>query len=215
MDERRYQINRKALAATRAWGTGDHDVKWDYMYVGPDGCIVTNCTKFIKVDLPRQENAPTAPRIFPRAVIEKVRKELSGDDSVTLPEGLEAKSNGTYSVPKFDHAVPSPEKEVANITVTAKDLIDLLKAAAEVTDHTRYLVRLRIMQVGKNPQLRIDAHRDDDGQAFVGNLMGTHYSGINIPGDKPENIPPLDQQTEKIDEAKLDLPLDSGRKFRT
>jgi hypothetical protein len=215
-DERRYQINKKCLAATRAWGTAsDHDTKWDYAQVSSDGIIVTNCVKFIKIDLPPQANAPTSPRIFPKNVIEKLRKEADEDEIITLPEGVEAKSNGTYSVPNFQHAIPSPEKEVAHITVTAKDLIELLKSACDVTDHTRYLVRLRIMQVGKNPQLRIDAHKDDDGQAFVANLMGTHYTGINIPGDKSTDVYPVEQQSEVIDETKLELPLTEGRKFRT
>lgn len=218
MDERRYHLNKKCFAATRAWGTAsDHDTKWDYMQVGPDGVIVTNCVKFMKIDLPPQTNAPTSPRIFSKATIEKLRKDFEGDDDtlVELPEGMEAKSNGTYSVPNFQHAIPAPDKEIAHITVTAKDLLELLKSACDVTDHTRFLIRLRIMQVGKNPQLRIDAHKDDDGQAFVANLMGTHYTGINIPGDKSTDVFPVEMQSEQIDEAKLELPLTEGRKFRT
>ncbi len=213
MSERRYKLNRKCYAATRALGKGkDADPKWDYMYVGPKGCICTDRVALIRVSLPEQENAPTTPCVFTGSVLEENRPK-TGDEIVTMPDGKEAKCDGTLAVPNFSQAIPDPGTQIASITVTAKHLIDVLKAACEVTDHARHLVRLRICGDGnKNQQLRIDAHRDDDAQEFCGVIMGTVYTGTNIPGD-PQNG---QQQTkvESFDERKLTLPLTEGRKFR-
>jgi hypothetical protein len=207
----RYVLNRKAFAATRALAEGaDKDPKWDYMHVSPAGVICTDTKSIIKVTLPQQPNKDNlAPQVFTSDVFEKLRPK--SDENVTMPEGLEAKSNGKIAVPDFKLAIPGPESQVAYITVTAKSLIKMLRAACEVTDHARQLVRLRICGEGKNQMLRIDAHRDEGAQEFTGVLMGTVYTGQSIPGDKQgtsTNVP------ETIDEKKLSLPLTEGRKFR-
>ncbi len=212
-DERRYQLNRKAFAATRALGKGkDADPKWDYMYVSPKGVICTDRVALIRVSLPEQKNAPETACVFTGSVLEE-NKPKTGDELVTMPEGREAKCDGTLAVPNFSQAIPDPATQIASITVTAKHLIDVLKAACEVTDHARHLVRLRICGDGnKNQQLRIDAHRDDEAQEFTGVIMGTVYTGTNIPGD-PTNGQ-SGPKVEAFDEKKLTLPLTEGRKFR-
>jgi len=213
MSERRYQLNRKCYAATRALGKGaDADSKWDYMYVSPKGVICTDRVALIRISLPPQENPPTTPCVFTGAVLTE-HKPKTGDELVTMPEGREAKCDGTLAVPNFSAAIPDPATQLASITVTAKHLISILKAACEVTDHQRHLVRLRICGDGnKNMQLRVDAHRDDDGQEFTGVIMGTVYTGNNIPGD-PNNQTGV-KIVETFDEKKLTLPLQEGRKFR-
>lgn len=207
-------LNKKAFAATRALGKGpDHDKRWDYMHVSKNGVICTDTSSLIRVSLP-DDQKPTQAQIFALETLDEIRPK-TGAETVTMPEGLEAKSSGQFSVPNFDCAIPPTSAEVANITITAKALIDLLKAATEVTDHSLKLVRLRICQVGKAPMLRIDAHREEGAQEFCGVLMGTIYEGVCIPGDKKkgeatETVAP----NEDIDEAKLNLPLVDGRKFR-
>jgi hypothetical protein len=132
-------------------------------------------------------------------------------DDVVMPEGLEPKSNGKISVPNFSKAIPDPNTQVANMTVNAQALIDILKVACEVTDHSRFLVKLRICGSGKNQVLRIDAHRDAGAQEMVGVLMGTVYEGVSIPGDHTGTPVSL---TEYAEERKLVLPLTAGRRFR-
>jgi hypothetical protein len=213
MNERRYKLNKKCFAAMRALGKGrDADPKWDYMYVSPKGVICTDRVALIRVSLPEQEDMPTAPCVFTGPILEE-HKPKTGDELVTMPEGKDAKCDGTLAVPNFSSVVPEPGTQIASITITAKHLIDILKAACEVTDHARYLVRLRICGDGnKNQQLRVDAHRDENGQEFVGVIMGTVYTGTNIPGD-PGNGHTA-PRNEIFDEKKLNLPLTEGRKFR-
>lgn len=188
MSERRYILNKKCFAATRALAKGrDADPKWNYMYVSPKGCICTDRVALIRVSLPPQSDAPTAPCVFTSDVFEEMRPKTE-DELVTMPEGREAKCDGNLAVPNFSAAIPEPTTQTASITVTAKHLIDVLKAACEVTDHARHLVRLRICGDGnKNQQLRIDAHRDEDGQEFTGVIMGTVYTGSNIPVTPTDN----------------------------
>lgn len=228
MSDRRYKLNRKALAVTRALSNEPgHDAKWDYIYVGPDYVCCTNTTKFLRVSTPQPGNnseglkgtvfhdpQPTVPVIFPRAVVDEMRKKCHGDNVIEMPEGLPAVSNGTFSVPNFSYAVPKPEFEENSICVTGKDLIDLVQTMNEVTEHSRYILKLRICKIGPKPLLRIDTHHDDGGQECTGILMGTKYDGVNISGDRPENVPPPEKQTEKFDEAKIELPMETGRKFR-
>lgn len=228
MSERRYKLNRKCFEATRALSSEpQHDEKWDYIYVGNGYVCCTNTTKFVRITLPTPGNTgsglkgtvfhdpqPTVPVIFPRAVFDEMRKRCHGDNVVEMPEGLPAVSNGKYSVPNFEYAVPKPESEENSICVTAKDLIDILQAAAATTDHSRYLIKFRQCKIGPKSVVVINGHRDDGGQEFTGVLMGTKYEGINIPGDRPENVPPPEKQSEKFDEEKIELPMETGRKFR-
>lgn len=209
MTERRYQLNRKCLAATRILSRNrDSNSKYDYLYVDKDAVTCTNlATVLIRVTLPKQENAPSDPQVFTSDVLDIKAK---GDELVTMPEGLEAKSNGKIVVPNFNSAIPNPSKQVANIALDAKTLIDVLKSACEVTDHARHLIRLRICGSGNNTLLRIDAHRDEDGQEFCAVLSNITYEGVNIPGDTNEVAAP----TEMIDQQKLTLPVTEGRRFR-
>jgi hypothetical protein len=209
---RRYILNKKCFAATRALGKGrDGDKHWDYMYVSPKGVICTDRMALIQISLPPQPNPPTTPQVFTSDIFEPLRPKTN-EELVTMPEGAEAKCDGNLQVPNFNAAIPKPETQIATITVTAKHLIDILKAACEVTDHARYLVRLRICGDGNKKQLRVDVHRDDGGQDMIGVVMGTVYTGENIPGDPAGSNP---HPVEAYDEKKLTLPLTEGRKFRS
>ena len=216
MNDRRYILNRKALAVTRVMGKGpNHDAKWDYIHVSSKGVICTDSISLVKIDLPDQANPPTAPQVFTKEMLDGVDKKHvngpNGLDGITMPEGLEAKSNGKISVPNFSKAIPDPNTQVASMTVNAKALIGILKVACEVTDHARFLVKLRICGSGKNQVLRIDAHRDAGAQEMVGVLMGTVYEGTSIPGNHTGAVIPMVEYTE---ERKLVLPLVEGRRFR-
>ena len=211
MNDRRYTLNRKALAVTRVMGKGpNHDKKWGYIYVSEKGVICTDSISLVKVDLPAQSNAPVAPQVFTKEMLAEIKMISSTADTV-MPEGLEPKSTGQISVPNFSKAIPDPNTQVASMTVNAKALIDILKVACEVTDHSRFLVKLRICGSGKNQVLRIDAHRDAGAQEMVGVLMGTVYEGNSIPGNATGAVVPMVEYTE---ERKLVLPLVEGRRFR-
>lgn len=211
---RRYVLNRKCFAAARALGRGkDADPKWQFLFVSPKGVIATDKTAVIRVSLPvqPQDETPLSPQVFTREMFEPVAPKTA-DELVTMPEGLEAKSTGTLSIPNFNSAIPEPSAQVASITVTAKHLIEVLKAACEVTEHSRYLVTLRICGDGNKSQtLRVDAHRDEDGQEFCAAVMGTFYTGSNIPGEPQAGDKNV---VEHVEERKLNLPLTEGRKFR-
>ena len=209
MNDRRYTLNRKALAATRVMGKGSsHDSKWDYIHVSDKGVICTDSISLVKIDLPTQENPPSSPQVFTKEMLAGIAHTK---DDVAMPEGLEAKSTGKISVPNFSKAIPDPNTQVASMTVNAKALMDILKVACEVTDHSRFLVKLRICGSGKNQVLRVDAHRDAGAQEMVGVLMGTVYEGTSIPGNPTGAIIPMVEYTE---ERKLVLPLTEGRRFR-
>jgi hypothetical protein len=129
-----------------------------------------------------------------------------------MPEGLEAKTTGDYTVPNFDVGIPDPQDQMCTITINANRLIDILKGAVEVTDHSRALVRLRLY---RDNFIRVDSHRDNGGQEFMGMVMGTTYDGHGIPGDAPAGTTPrVTAETEKCEEGKLKLPVFEGRKFR-
>ena len=206
---RRYILNRKALAATRVMGKGpNHDKTWDYIHVSEKGVICTDSISLVKIDLPIQSGQPVTPQVFTKAMLDDIAHTK---DDVIMPEGLEPKSTGQISVPNFSKAIPDPNTQVASMTVNAKALIDILKVASEVTDHSRFLVKLRICGSGKNQVLRIDAHRDAGAQEMVGVLMGTVYEGNSIPGNATGSVIPMVEYTE---ERKLVLPLTEGRRFR-
>jgi hypothetical protein len=209
MEDRRYVLNKKAFAATRVMGK---DSKWAYIHVSPKGVICTDARALIRITLPctPKSEMPTSARVFTKAMIENLRPKTA-DDLVTLPEGLEAKSNGCFTVPDFTVGIPDANKQHASIAIDAKMLINLLKAACEVSDHSRNLVRLRLCGT-KPPVLRIDAHRDEGGQEFTGVLMGITYNGACIPGDAIEDS--HQHKSEDVDQKKLTLPLLEGRKFR-
>jgi len=210
MSYRRWVLNRKAFAAMRAI-CADAPDRYKYIHVGPKGITATDTTAIIRVSLPQVVGELPEPRIFP---LEQVKKMMpKGDESVIMPEGLEAKTTGDYTVPNFDVGIPDPQDQICTITINAERLIDILKGAVEVTDHSRSLVRLRLY---KDNFVRIDAHRDNGGQEFLGMVMGTNYDGHGIPGDAPAGTvpPPLTKETEKCEEGKLRLPVFEGRRFR-
>jgi len=204
MENRRYILNRKCFAALRAIGPGAED-KWKYMHVGPKGCTCTDTVSLIRVTLPPTNASPDEAEVFPLDQAKKLAPK--GDEATEMPAGLEAKSSGKYTVPNFDVSIPEPNKQTATLTVNAERLVSLLKAAMDVTDHSRNLVRLRFY----NDSIRIDAHRDNGGQEFMAILMGTNYNGVCIPGDPEKDAQPV---SEVADEKTLRLPVHSGRKFR-
>lgn len=209
MSDRRYILNRKCFAALRAMGEG----KFEYAYVSPKGILCTDMTSIIRVTLPScapldkgLPQQPTEPQVFPKAVFDKLAQEK--DELVTMPEGLEAKTSGRFTVPNLEQGLIDSNKQTASITVNAKSLINLLQAACEVTDHSRSLVRLRFC--GKS--LRIDAHKMENEQEFCGVLMGIAYNGNCISGEPDGKTPAPTNET--YEERRLDLPNTQGRKFR-
>jgi hypothetical protein len=210
----RWVLNRKAFAAMRAIRADAPD-RYKYIHVGPKGITATDTTAIVRVSLPATCVSPNVadlpePRIFP---LEHAKKLMPrGDDSVIMPEGLEAKTTGDYTVPNFDVGIPDPQDQMCTITINANRLIDILKGAVEVTDHSRALVRLRLY---RDNFIRVDSHRDNGGQEFMGMVMGTTYDGHGIPGDAPAGTTPrVTAETEKCEEGKLKLPVFEGRKFR-
>ena len=210
----RWVLNRKAFAAMRAIRADAPD-RYKYIHVGPKGITATDTTAIVRVSLPATCVSPNVadlpePRIFP---LEHAKKLMPrGDDSVIMPEGLEAKTTGDYTVPNFDVGIPDPQDQMCTITINANRLIDILKGAVEVTDHSRALVRLRLY---RDNFIRVDSHRDNGGQEFMGMVMGTTYDGHGIPGDAPAGTTPrVTAETEKCEEGKLKLPVFEGRVFR-
>jgi len=210
MSDRRWILNRKAFAAMRAIRADAPD-RYKYIHVGPKGITATDTTAIIRVSLPQVVGEQPEPCIFP---LEEAKKLMpKGGDFVTMPEGLEAKTTGDYTVPNFDVGIPDPQDQLGTITINAERLIDILKGAVEVTDHSRSLVRLRLY---KDNFIRVDSHRDAGGQEFLGMVMGTNYDGHGIPGDAPAGTTPptMTKESEKCEEGKLRLPVFEGRKFR-
>ena len=212
MSDRRYVLNRKCFAALKAIGPGAEN-RWKYVHIGPKGVTCTDTVSLIRVTLPNLERSGQSwaqaidPVIYDLDTVKKLRPK--GDENVTMPEGMEAKTTGKYTVPNFDIGIPDPKNQTATITVNAERLVSLLKAAIEVTEHSRSLVRLRFFK----DSIRIDAHRDTGGQEFLGFIMGTTYQGDSIPGDAPKGTKP-DSASETCSEKTLKLPVSAGRKFR-
>jgi hypothetical protein len=207
MSDRRYILNRKCFAALRAIGPGAES-RWKYIHVSPKGVTCTDTVTLIRVTLPHSANEQGVDHaIYSYAQAKSLMPKSNSE--IVMPEGMEAKTSGKYTVPNFDVGIPEPKNQTATVTVNAERLIQLLKAAIEVTEHSRNLVRLRFYK----DSIRIDAHRDKGGQEFMGILMGTSYRGNCIPGDAP--IETSSQLiTEDADEKTLKLPVNSGRKFR-
>jgi hypothetical protein len=206
MNDRRYILNRKCFAALRAIGPGTES-RWKYIHVSPKGVTVTDTVSLIRITLPESKLNPTDPVIFDLETAKKLTPK--NDQVISMPEGMEAKTSGKYTVPNFDVGIPEPKNQTATVTVNAERLIQLLKAAIEVTEHSRNLVRLRFYK----DSIRIDAHRDKGGQEFLGILMGTTYNGDCIPGDPPKGSE-AEPVSEVADEKTLKLPVNEGRKFR-
>jgi hypothetical protein len=210
MSERRFILNKKCFAALRAIGEG----KFEYAFVGPKGILCTDTTSIIRVTLPTRSKAtptgnmfaPTEPQVFPKAVFDKIVPETQ-EEFVELPEGLEAKTSGRFTVPNLEQGIVDSNKQTASITVNAKSLIKLLQAAIEVTDHSRSLVKLRFC----GNSLRIDAHRMENDQEFCGVLMGIQYNGSCMPGEPDGKT---NTTNEYYEEKRLPLPSTEGRKFR-
>jgi len=213
MSNRRWILNRKCFAALRAIGDGT-DKRWNYIHVGPKGVTCTDTVSLIRVTLPDQQqgvNTVAEPAIFDFETAKKMSVGTKADGTVTMPEGLPAKTTGQFTVPNHDVTIPKPEDQTATITVDAKRLIELLKAAMEVTEHNKNLVRLRFYK----DFIRIDAHRDVGGQEFLGLLMWTNYNGNCIPGDTKNVITGTNKPTpETANEGHFKLPVYEGRKFR-
>lgn len=215
MDSRRYTLNRKCFAATRALHRGVPAPHWDVMHVTPQGVFCTDTRTIIRVTLPEQIEAPTQPQVFSREMFESFFPS-SGQFPVVLPPS--AASGGL--TPNFSQAIPGPEKEIASVTLNAASLIDALKACCDVSDHKKHLVRLRVCKTNMDgvTQLRIDAHRDKGAQEITVATMSLTYDGVNIPGDAPKaphsGFAPAPPVSEAVIEAKLLLPMVSGRKFR-
>lgn len=197
-------LNRKCLAALAAAGEG----KWDYAHVSTKGVTCTDTSALIRVSLPKTlVSPPSEARVFPVEELRDFEETLPDDCIDTIGEGLEPKTGPRFSVPALDQGILDTKKEKASVAVDAKRLIDVLKAACVVTDHERSLIRLRI--VGN--AIRIDAHRAENEQEFVGILMGINYNGACIPGDPTETGQNI---TETVDQTRLALPATEGRKFR-
>jgi hypothetical protein len=202
MSERRFILNKKCFAALHAMG----EDKFEYAFVGPKGILCTDTTSIIRVTLPKGQNTTLhEPVIYTKDTLSKIKPE--DEESVSLPEGLEAKTSGRFTVPNLEQGIVDSNKQTASIVVNAKSLINLLKAAIEVTDHSRSLVKLRFC----GNSLRIDAHRMENDQEFTGVLMGITYSGSCIPGEPDGKTPTTNEYYE---EKRLPLPSTEGRKFR-
>ncbi len=211
MSDRRYILNRKCFAALKAIGPGAEN-RWKYVHVSPKGVLCTDTVSLIRVTLPtnvfpKNTSEATEPVIFELDSAKKLQPK--GEETVDMPEGMEAKTTGKYTVPNFDVGIPDPSNQTATVTVNAERLVQLLKAAMDVTEHSRNLVRLRFYK----DLIRIDAHRDKGGQEFLAILMGTTYAGDCIPGDAPKGTV-AKPASESVDEKTLKLPVHSGRKFR-
>jgi hypothetical protein len=182
------------------------------MHIGPKGVTCTDTVSLIRVTLPApQIDGDPEPAIFDYDTVRELPRGMKPTEVVTLPEGLPAKTTGQYTVPNHDVTIPRPEDQTATITVDAERLVELLKAAMEVTEHNKHLVRLRFYK----DFIRIDAHRDVGGQEFMGLLMWTNYNGNCIPGDSKKVITGTHKPTpETANDGHFKLPVYEGRKFR-
>jgi hypothetical protein len=211
MSDRRWILNKKCLAALRAISP-DADPKWKYIHVGPKGCTCTDTVSLIRVSLPTANgiNKNIEPEIFEYEAAKKLATGQFGKGQIEMPEGLPAKT-GKYIVQNHDAAIPRPEDQTATITVNASRLVELLKAAMEVTEHNKHLVRLRFYK----DFIRIDSHRGAGEQEFLGFLMGTNYNGNCIPGDAKHFVAGTNKPTpETVEEGHFKLPVTEGRRFR-
>lgn len=183
-----------------------------YVYVGLKGVTATDTVSLIRVTLPSQEfnkfETLPEPAIFEYGAIKKLAATLGRKEVIEMPEGLPAKTTGTFVVPNYEMTIPKPDDQTASIVVDANRLVELLKAAIEVTEHNKNLVSLRFYK----DFIRIDAHRDIGGQEFLGLMMGTNYSGDGIPGDAKN--PTHKSAPETVDDGHFKLPVFEGRKFR-
>ena len=213
MSDRRWILNRKCFAALRAIGNAA-DRRWQYIHVSGKGVTCTDTVSLIRVSVAApQLGGNPEPAIFDYGEAKKLAAGLKATEVVTMPEGLPAKTTGQYTVPNYEVTIPRPEDQTATITVDASRLIEMLKAAMEVTEHSKSLVRLRFYK----DFVRIDAHRDTGGQEFLGLLMGLNYNGNGIPGDAPQGVLAHGltiKVQETTDEKHFRLPLFEGRKFR-
>jgi hypothetical protein len=214
MSDRRWILNRKCFAALRAIGDGT-DKRWNYVHVGPKGVTCTDTVSLIRVSLPTANGinqvGVNEPAIFDYDAMKTLSKSGFGVGQIEMPDGLPAKTTGQYTVPNHDVTIPKPEDQTATITVDAARLIELLKAAMEVTEHNKNLVRLRFYK----DFIRIDAHRDVGGQEFMGLLMWMNYNGNCIPGDAKHVLAGTNKPTpETANDGHFKLPVYEGRKFR-
>jgi hypothetical protein len=165
----------------------------------------------IRVTAPVQDDG-LEPAIFDYETFKNLMP-TRGMPEVRMPEGMPAKTTGRYIVPNHDVTIPRPEDQLATITVDASRLVEILKAAMEVTEHSKNLVRLRFYK----EFIRVDAHRAIGEQEFMGLLMWTHYNGNGIPGDKPVGSKVNEKWVpapEDAEDGHLKLPLFEGRVFR-
>ena len=200
-------LNRKCFAALRALGSGT-DNRWNYIHCGPKGVTATDGISLVRVSLPTDQiGGNPEPEIFPADLAKSLIPK--GEATVTMPEGMPAKTTGQYIVPNYEAAIPDPKMQKFSIIVNAKRLIELLKGAVDVTEHSKSLVCLRLY----GDFIRIDAHRDTCGQEFTAFMTGVNYNGDGIPGDPPKGTPSA-PASEDFKEKTLVLPITGGRLFR-
>src|ERR1019366_5998154 len=95
MSDRRYILNRKCFAALKAIGPGAES-RWKYVHVSPKGVTCTDEVSLARVTLPESELNPTDPVIFDLDTAKKLCPK--NDDGISMPEGMEAKTSGKYTV---------------------------------------------------------------------------------------------------------------------
>ncbi len=207
-------LNKKCFAALRAI-CAKTTARWKYMHVSKAGVVATDMVSMIRVSLPTMTRVSLPINdTLPEPMVYDYETALSlipkGDSEVIMPK---VGPNPAFSVPKFEYAVPQPKNQIASCTVDAQRLIDILKGAMDVTDHARNMVRLRFYK----DFLRVDAHKDMDGQEFMGLMSCIKYNGNSIPGDPPAGVT-VDGQfkpnPETAEQGSMVLPMFEGRKFR-
>jgi hypothetical protein len=150
--------------------------------------------------------------VIPQEAIDKMGR-LAPESPVTveMPAGEPAITGPHFLVPQIDKMLPGPEFQVAAITVNGDLLRKLLTTACEVSNDSDYTVRLRIMNTGDTPMLRLDNYRQPGDQEFVAALKAIDYDGDYIPGEQPSGIKKVEK---KPMQAGAVLKVSTGRRFK-
>lgn len=209
-NSRRFMLNRKSLAALKAAGEN----KWAYAHISKAGVTCTDGLFMIaRVSLPKTLVSVPEAQIISLGDAETFKKTIKDDECISIiPELLlhEPKTGPRFTVPALDKAIPETSKAAISVTVDAKQLITMLKMACEVTEHARSLVKLRICGNG----IRIDSHRVEGEQEFVGHLKTFNYKGPGFAGEATENSSAGVNVSEAVEQKTLSLPNVVGRRFR-
>lgn len=208
-----YKVNGKNLSVGRLMVRGkDADKRLKFVHVGPKGTAVVTPVVVARVSLPagvEQDVAPNA--VIPQDQLDALGRVVPESDRIVeLPEGEPAITGPHFIVPIIDRCIPEPEQQIAAITVNADLLRKLMVIATEVSTDSDYTVRLRIMNTGETPALRIDAYRQPGDQEFVAVLKGIDYDGDYIPGEKE----PGKKVEKKPQQAGMVLKVSTGRRFK-